>query len=277
MAMLPVIAKLEDVDEKFRSEYREGTTEEGLKGKHVLEVTTAEGWALENVRGLKNSLSAARTERDGFKRQLGEYGEELTPAKVQDLLKQIEELRKGGKSDEVAIEAVKKQLGDKHTAELVEKDKVLVQRDLEISELLIESEATRAITELEGNVTLLLPHVRTKCAIDRSGDKPKAIVLQDDGKTPRLSMKQGNDDNMTVAEFVESLKNDDTFSPAFAGSSATGSGKGDTPGGPRKPTTSQTPTQTQNPPEPTNFVQQFKDQREKEWNERQRKRNVGAA
>lgn len=242
-----IVDSLDGIPEALRSEYRPGTKEEGLDGKFVLKVEPVGGWGLEPVTALKNSLSNAKTERDAAKKILKELGDDFSVDSYRQAMSELESLKKGSTSEsaKAEIESIKKQLSAKHQSELAERDRLLGERDTEINELLIDAEATRAINELEGKTKLLLPVVRQNAMVIRVERKgpdgktrlvPKAIIRQQDGAGARLSSKPGSQDEMGIREFVETLKASDDYAPAFAGSGASGTVKGQgSPNGTQKP------------------------------------------
>ena len=262
MALKVVVSSLNDVLEKFREEYRPGTKDEGLEGKFILDTESVDGWDVDHTTGLKNSLSASRQEVKEWKKKAQAYGEDITPEKVQEMLAELEKLRESGDNDEstqARIDSVKAQLEEKHSKELKKFQDLVNTRDLEIENLLIHSEIAEAVGKHGGSPALLTPYLRQHCKVDRTGDKPVGIVLQEDGKSPKLSNKQGNNGNMTIDEFVESLKTSDEFAPAFSGSEATGSGKGES--GDKSSRNQSKPTTDRI--DKLNFTQMLRDQREK--------------
>lgn len=203
-------------------------------GSYLAKIDEVGGFVLEDVGGLKSALSAARSERDAAKASAKAF-EGLDPAKAKEALEKMEELAGAdpeGKARE-QIEAIKRQLEEKHGKELGELKEVVSQRDTELHELLVVSAATQALAKAGANVELLMPHVAKRMKVERDADgKPVARVLQEDGKNVQITMKQGSTDPMGVSEFVESLKSSDTFSAAFKGSDANGSGsEGSSSGG----------------------------------------------
>ena len=218
----------ESLNSALKAEYREGTKAEGLEGKYVLKVEEVDGWAMENVKALKSSMSRAKQERDDARKIVKELGDDFSVDEYKEAMGELEKLRKGTGDDRIKaqIESEKKQLTDKFNRDIKASADQLAARDKEIEELLITSEATRSLTEHKGNVTLLLPHVKSRCRVARGANgKPFAQIVGDDGN-PVLTMKQGSDAPMGIGEFVESLKSNATYAPAFVGSGASGtSGK----------------------------------------------------
>jgi hypothetical protein len=218
----PIVSDINSLPEALRKEYKE-IAEGKHKGKWMLDVKMSEGFALEDVAGLKSSLENARAERDAERAKFKAIGNHK-PEEIAEAVSRLEEI-KSWNPDKKAEEAVKsreKQLNDKFSQEQKALQDQLKARENEINELLVTSEATRAITEQGGNVQLLLPHVVSKIQVRRDGSgKPKAVVLNDDGN-PRISMKQGANGDMGILEYVESFKTNPTYAPAFKASGASG-------------------------------------------------------
>ena len=88
----------------------------------------------------------------------------------------------------------------------------------------MEATAVNALNKHKGNVELLLPHVKSMTRVEQDGNGNFVARVVDQDGHPRISMKQGSQDPMTIDELVGGMKTSDTFAPAFAGSGATGSG-----------------------------------------------------
>ncbi len=226
-----IIESLEGVAEALKTEYVKIEAGHPLAAKHLgkfaLKVDVVDGVALEDVQGLKNSLSASRQERDEWKKKVLALGDDFDPEVAKAAMAKVKEMENWKPDDKVReqIESAKKQLVDKYGKEVDGLKSNLSQREREIEQLLIDAEATRAITEMKGSVKLLLPAVKGSCKVVRDADGKLAVqVLQPDGKNPRLSAKAGSTENMAIAEFVESLKSDESYAPAFAGTGARGTG-----------------------------------------------------
>ncbi len=230
-----IVDTLDGLPADLKSEYRPGTKAEGLEGKFVLKVDEVDGWALDHIAPLKNSLSNAKQERDAAKKILKSLGDDFSLEQYQQAMSELETLRKGASSEAVQkqIDSVKAQLNTKHEQAIKERDGIIAQRDTEIDELLITASAETAFAELEalpGMSKILMPHVRSTSRVIRDANgKPTAVILQEDGKTPRLSMQQGNQGNMNIREFVERLKKTPEYAPLFKGSGAQGTGSGKKP------------------------------------------------
>lgn len=222
-----VINTLEDVNESLRGEYEIiksnsplAKRDASVVGKYALKVEPVGGIGLEDVTGLKNTVSATRAERDEHKAKLEEYGDDITPAAAKAA---IEAAKKGG-GGEAAVEAVKAQLSEKHKRELDALTAQLSTSSKEMEQLVIGADLTRAIAAKGGKPRVIEPIARQRVGVVREGGRLRPVVFQEDGKTPRLSNKSGNNSNMTIEEFVDELAQDPDFAHAFSGKGAQGVG-----------------------------------------------------
>lgn len=231
-----ILDTLDGLSADLKTEYRPGTKEEGLEGKFVLKVESVGGWSLEPVEPLKRSLTNAKQERDEARRIIKALGDDFTVEAYQSAMAELDTLKKGTSSEKVKseIESAKKQLTDKHTKELAARDAVIAQRDAEVNELLIDSQATAYLSELGAKSKLILPVVKQHAAVVRREFKgadgkpvmrPVVIIKQADGNI-RMTQKAGSQEDMDLREFIDTLKASDDYAPAFAGSGASGTMSG---------------------------------------------------
>lgn len=233
-----IIDKLDSVAEGLRESYRAGTKEEGLEGKFVLQVDGADGWALENVSGLKTALGRERTRADNAEKKVAKFGD-LDPDTVKtslDRLTELESLDPKKEADRLAqakIEAATKQLVEKHNQDM----QAITSRNASLTKtvetLLIDNAAIKALEGHKGNVDLLLPHVKAQVRL-KDGEDGVVEVIDREGNV-RIGDAQGKP--MTVDQLVEEMSKSEKFSQGFAG---TGHSGGGTPpngngGGDRKP------------------------------------------
>lgn len=224
------------LNETLKAEYRAGTAGEKLEGKFVLKVDEVDGFALENVVGLKNSVSSARQERDEARDQLKAYrlddGTPMDASAAKDAMKKAKD-RDGWTPEQKVqerIDAEKNAVKAKYEGELKTAREELTSRDREIDELLVDSNFSAAIAAHGGKPgagKALTPYGKQHVKVVRENGKPIAVILGPDGKTPLLTKKQGSTDRMGIDEWVgEVLKKDETFSALFSGTPASGVGAG---------------------------------------------------
>lgn len=225
-----IIAKLEDVSEVLRGEYRPGTEAEGLNGKFVLNVEGQDGWVLENVNGLKTALSSERTALQTEKAKTAAF-EGIDPVKAKDAIAKVAELGTLDPKKDVdrlvqeKVDAQLGQLNDRHNGEKKALETRLSRRDALIEDTFKTRTAIEAIAAQKGDVELLLPHVLPSIAFDleETDDKvvPKVKIIDDNGNT-RIGDSAGA--NMTIEQRVGELKTHEKFSRLFEGSGHQGTG-----------------------------------------------------
>jgi len=182
------------------------------------------GFALENVEGLKTTLSD-RQERH-----------RTATAKVTALETQIDSLNEkleglsDAKPDEklkAKLEAERDQLIQKHTNELNELKGNLKKSDGLLRKYALEARADAAIAVHAADANagkLLRPHVLSQLDMRTTDAGDVEVFVRGADGNPRLSMQSGQNGPMSVEEYVESMKTDDAFALAFKGSGASGSG-----------------------------------------------------
>lgn len=214
-------AKLSD---PLKGEYRE--TKAG-SGKYLLDVSTVEGFALEDVVGLKSALGKERSARETLEAAQKAF-EGLDPKAAREALKALEDLQKNPLDEKIKtqVEARERALTEKFGLDLKAKEAEASDYRKQLEEHLVSSAATAAIAKHKGVIPLLLPHVLSQVRVEKNAaGKFVAKVVAADG-TPRISLKQGSSENMSIDELVESMRGSDTFGVAFEGSKSTGTGAG---------------------------------------------------
>jgi hypothetical protein len=208
--MKAVIEKLEAVPEALRGEYRQDEA-----GRFVLNVEPAEGYTLENTAGLKNALADEKTAR----REAAKRAQALE-AEQEKLSRKLESLQ-GVTPENVQkrIEEVRQAVAESSAKEIAARDARLMEKDRQIEDYLVGGEITREVAKADGNIELLMPHVRGRVRlVDADGGKKAVEVLAQNGKP--LYKSDGTPGTIAdiIPEFVQ------RFPGAFKASGATGSG-----------------------------------------------------
>ncbi len=234
MALLAVITSKEEYDklpDAIKSEYKE-------EGEiYILDVTQAEVeingkkhvYGMEDVHGLKNALQSERSSTSELKKQLKTFEKIKDPEAA---LAAIQKLEAMGDDPDIEsrvkeqVESTKRQLEKKFGDELkVEQDKN-AELDTEINRLLVDQQAMTTLSKyklVDGGATLLMPHVKSKVVIVKNDEgKREARVLDDDGKTHKVSLRKGETGFMGIDELIENMSKDKTYSVAFQGTEASG-------------------------------------------------------
>jgi len=219
---------------------------DGIYVLDVIPVTLKVGdsnrvYALEEMSGLKGTLNKVNATNRELTRLLKPYENEdgtyLDAAQAREALTKIKEYAENPPDDvkkqfETRVEAFRAQLETKHKNELAARDQELearqqkiAKRESQLKQLLIDNAATAAIAAAKGNVELLLPHVKNRCRCVESEDGSSFNVeILDANGEGMLSASGGSVKKATMADLVEEFKNSNTYSIAFEGSNARGSG-----------------------------------------------------
>jgi uncharacterized coiled-coil protein SlyX len=177
----------------------------------------------EDTHGLKKALNVERESVSKMKGQLRALQEKFAGIDIDE----FEELRQA-KAEAAEAEAerkgewesLKSQMRESHSEALGKKDSVIERMRREIERLTVDSQATAAINEAEGNVTLLTPHVKSLVKLVEEDGKFKPQVVDAAGN-PRVD---GEGNPLTIRALVSEMRDQDVYKGAFKGSGAAGGG-----------------------------------------------------
>jgi hypothetical protein len=229
MALKAKLKTLDGLDETVAAEY---TAQED--GTFILDVEAVGTLELADTAGLKSALGKERANAKKALESAQRFGD-LDPDKARDALKKVDEMAGWDPDKEVAekIKAREKQLIERHEAEKADLTKLQKALESQLEQNLIIAAATKAISEHDGSLRLLLPHVKTQTRMRKTPDGQFiAEVIGPEGN-PRVGDSAGNP--MTIPQLVEEMKADEAFAPAFKGTGSSGSGAGETPTGGKAP------------------------------------------
>lgn len=221
-----ILASLDGLTDEFKKEYKEGED-----GKFYLIVTPSDGWAFEDVSGLKSALGAEKKAKSDALTSLKAF-KDIDPEAAREALSKVDEMVGWTPEQKVTekMESMKKQLTAESAKMMLAKDEKLKKYEQEFEKLLITSVATTAIANKKAKVKGLMPHVKaaTRMRISESGIPTVEVV--DEAGNPRVGDAAGN--LMTVEQLVDEFEKDDELKGLFPGSGASGSGAGGgAPGG----------------------------------------------
>lgn len=217
----PFVDSLDAAPEALRDAYVE------RDGKFFLNVASKDGFALEDVSGLKTALGKERTTREALEKQVIKF-KDLDPDKAREALAKLDELAQidpAKEADKIAntkFEAAKAQLLEKHTGEITTRDERISHLTRTVEGLLIDNAATAAIAEAKGSVDLLLPHVRAHTRVKETDGKFTVEVIDKDGNVKIADAKGAPQD---IKGLIAEMKASEIFGRAFEASGNTGSGK----------------------------------------------------
>lgn len=225
MALKAIVTSLDGLPDSVATEYAKNDED----GRFYLQVDPVDGHALEDVAGLKNTLSGIQKERTEARERLKRF-DGLDPDKAREDRARVEEMADWTPDDKVKqlMADQNKQVMEKHAAEMeAERAKSAKSRE-QLGKLLVQGEAHAALSRhkmAKGGAELLMPHIvsQVKLVANEAGDLIPRVMSADG--TERISLKPNSGATpMGIEELVETMKDSDTFALAFAGSGASGSG-----------------------------------------------------
>ena len=224
MALKAILTKEEHsaLGDALKSEYVE------KDGKFFLDVTAVNGFALEDVQGLKGALQTERDAHATTKKVIEKFGD-LDADAARAAIAKVEEMKDWKPDDKVKgqIEAVKAELEKKHGDEMATITGEKTELEKALHQNIVTRVATESLAKHEGAVDLLLPHVEKQIKVEKTSDgKFVAKVIDPATGNTRISMEQGNTGDMKIDELVGLMKDDDRYGSAFKGSGAEGIGAG---------------------------------------------------
>jgi len=204
-------------------------------GNYRLVVTPREGFALEDVKGLRATVERTREERDGALRTIKAFGD-LKPEDVpglRDKATRFDGLDGKVRDAKAQFEEWKaeheRNLTEQHQAQLKERDAAIVELRAELDTHLIVGQATQllAAPDVKGNPDLLLPVIRNQTEVreeqDQEGRRFWRVAVLNPAKPGRERIgKTGGP--MTLEELIHELRAEKRYAGAFEGSGASGAG-----------------------------------------------------
>jgi hypothetical protein len=212
MALKAIIKTLMDVSEELRSEYRALPNDGGF----VVDVIETNGFAVENIEGLRNTLQTQKTSLQSVKDQLALFGD-ANAGTIKADLAELAKLRKLDPAEltkpavQAAIDAEKLKyegvIGDLNTTN--------TEQSGVISGLMVNTVAIEALATAGGSATLLLPHVKSQCKVLRQDDGERIVQVLDHNGNPRIAIEDGKTRDFTIKDLVTEMRADDTYAMAF--------------------------------------------------------------
>ncbi len=228
MTLEATVDSLDAVPETVRDDYVKG--EDGRFHLKILaDYVPAD--KVEDTTGLKSALQKERDARAAAERRNKEVQEKYAGIDLEEVeqlrqeraAREEEEAKKAGEWDKL-----KDQMVSRHNEDLAAKDKELGSMRGELERHLVDSQATAAINKLEGNVTLLLPHVKNLIRLVKGDDGQYRPQVVDHSGTPRVN---GEGNPLSIEDLVREMREQDVFAGAFKGTNQSGSGTPPADGG----------------------------------------------
>lgn len=241
-----VVPNLDGVEESLKEHYVE------KDGKFHLNVTKVDGISLENVDGLKNTVSTLRTSEKTLQQEV-KTAKEATIA-IQTKLDELQETYKGidveqareaiGKIEDIknwdgetkvkeAVQLAFQQTEQKmqtkidavvtqHTTEKETLQKDLVSSQEQLQNAIVTTKIVEAISKEGGNVDVLMPHVKSQVVMIKDSRGTWKPEVQNNDGDPRVN-SDGAD--LSVLQLVQEMKTQDVFAGCFSGANSSGTGK----------------------------------------------------
>lgn len=227
---------VDDIDalpEHFRPAYKQG--EDGKWRPNVR--ATEDGWAFQNVAGLRKALESEKAERRKAKaaaQQFEGLAERLEGLDIDEVVETYNRVREGKLTDAEQVskmrESLKKQSDERYNTQREEYEAKVQSLVKQLVRDKVEGEAAKAFASCGGDAFALMPHLRDACEVREIDGEYRAVVLNKDGE-PRISNREAGD-LMTVEEYVtEEMRGDPRLERYFG--NATGGGATERFGGSR--------------------------------------------
>jgi hypothetical protein len=191
-----------------------------------------DGWAIEDVKGLKSALVEARSERDAAKAAAKAF-DGLDPAAAAEAREALEKLKAGQLKGSKEIDEWKAAVEKKVAEERAKLEGKLTARTAALRERMIQGELAPVVAKLGGAeamdaiMTLAKQHIRID--EDDAGNLKHSIV--DASGKPRLAKKSGSSDPMGFEELIAEMRDASSTRGLFKAPAAGGSGGGSQTGG----------------------------------------------
>jgi len=222
--MLSAILEKEQFDELSETEQQHYTEREG---KFYLDVLTVNGFALEDVKGLKTTVEKLRANEKKLQTDLTviqERFEDIDPEEAREAIKKYDEVKNwdGDQKVREAVEASKRELVKAHKKEVEILQDELADSQTQLTDAIVDTKVVEALQKEEGNVELLLPHIKKHVRMAKNSAGKWIPEVTNDANEPRVGDSDGNP--MTIAQYIQEIKTQKTFAACFPGANATGSG-----------------------------------------------------
>ena len=180
----------------------------------IEEATT--GLAAKN-RELLGEVKTARARM----RKYADIPEDFDPEELESLRSLKAQIEEDKAKAEGNWTKLREDLVNKHTEALRQAEAERESAIQQLDRYRIDDALTQAVRKAKGTPELLMPHLRNRVRLDKSGDKARIEVLGPDGE-PTIGSADGS--LMTVDQLVAEFRASDIFARCFEGTGAAGSG-----------------------------------------------------
>ena len=225
MALKPFYADESDIPADLEGAYAAND-----EGRYVLQVEAVEGYALEDVSGLKSTLGKLKERATKAESQLKGFNAlERSADELATSLAELDQLKSSSQPVNEQVERLQKELESVRVAAKAETEKTvapiqdsLSRRTDQLKTLLLDNQLTSAITQAGGSVPLLLDALKRYTRVREDDDGNIVAEVIDADGSPRVT---GADlTPMPFSALVEEIKTNDQYAPAFIASGHSGGG-----------------------------------------------------
>lgn len=223
MAFKGAFEKLEDVPEGLRGDYAKAAD-----GKFRPVIEGGDGWAFEDVTGLRTALAKERSAKEKALAAMKDF-EGLDAAAAREAIEKLAGMKDWTPEQKVReqLEAREKALAEKFGKETAKERAAREKAQAALERAMIDGTAAVAVQKhkgVPGAVQALLPHIRQRVKLVETDDGNFAVRVLDEHGNPALTTRSGKTGDMDVDELVETFKGHDVFGRFFEGSGAAGGG-----------------------------------------------------
>lgn len=196
-------------------------------GKFVVD-SLPEGFAVEDVKGLRNTVQAERQARKEAEALLKPYLEAgIAADDVASAVDALQMMKAGKLKSAEALDAWKAEVLKKHNDELAKRDALLGRRTQTLRDQIVRGRLSPIIAAKGGSeamdAILTLAEKRIQVQEDAEGNLVP-LVVGDDGRTPLVTKKVGSTDPMGFDELIDLMRESPGTKGLFKAQAAGGSG-----------------------------------------------------
>lgn len=198
-----------------------------VDGKWVVD-GLPEGFAIENVKGLRSALQAERAQRKDLEGRLQPYVDAgLEPDDLPTAAEALQKFKAGQLRSSDDIERYRAEIQKKATTEIEGLKTVLDKKNAALRAATIQQQLSRIIAAKGGqeaiDAIMTLAERRIQVNEDAEGNLVP-VVVGDDGRTPALTKKAGSTDPMGLDELIDAMRDSPATRGLFKVQVAGGSG-----------------------------------------------------
>lgn len=211
------------LSDEMKGEYK---PREGHEGQYLLIVDEVDGFALEDVAGLRNTLGKFKKDKTELSNQLKQY-DDIDPDEARAAIAAANDPESApSQKQKDVIEREKQKLIEQHTKELKSVQDLNGNLQAQLDQQLMQGAIQGAfkkhgVTDDDIMGAYMQQFVRIETVGEGESQRRVVVVTDAKGET-RIGNNQG--DGMTVDQLVAEMSKQDRFAPYFKGSGASGGG-----------------------------------------------------